>query len=96
MSKAPSKLPPALRSKYFWVLALFAGWMLFFDKHSVLTQIRLATTVNRLERDKNFYEEMIREVRQDLWDIEVNKEKYAREKYFLHKPTEDVFIIAEE
>ncbi len=96
MSKAPSKLPPFLRNKYVWLLILFAGWMFFFDKHSILTQIRLAKTVNRLERDKNFYEEKIREVRQDLWDIEVNKEKYAREKYYLHKPNEDVFIIAEE
>lgn len=89
------QLPGPLKNKYFVTLALFLGWMVFFDNHGVLTQIKLQRTVNKMHRDKAMYEEKIEEAKQERLDLEVNKEKFAREQYYMKKQGEDVFIIEE-
>ncbi len=93
-------IPPAtlkalkpFRNKYFLALALFFAWLVFFDKHDVITQIRLQRTVNKMEADKLFYREKIKAAYQDKKDLELNKEKYARERYYMKKSDEDVFVI---
>ncbi len=80
-------------NKFFLLLALFFFWMIFFDKHDVFTQFRLQRSVNQLEKDQEFYKEKIQEAYQAKQDLEANKEKYAREKYYMKKRSEDVFII---
>jgi len=60
------------------------------------TQYQLQQSLNKLKSDKTFYEEKIKEVRQEALDIEQNKEKFAREKYFMKKKNEDVFVIVRE
>ncbi|TXB65587.1 hypothetical protein [Phaeodactylibacter luteus] len=90
------RLPKPLRNKYFLTLSLFLGWMVFFDNHDLLTQIRLQRTVNRMHEDKAMYEQRIEAAKQDRLDLEVNKEKFAREQYYMKKSGEEVFIIEEE
>lgn len=90
------KIPTPLRNKYFLVLVVFFGWLIFFDTHDVLTQWRLQQSLHKLEQDKIYYEEKIEEVKKDKRDIENNKEKFAREHYYMKKSNEDVFIIVEE
>ena len=53
------KLPAPLRNRYFLTAVVFIAFMVFFDRHDVLTQIHLQRTVNKLEHDKVFYEEQI-------------------------------------
>jgi hypothetical protein len=90
------QIPAPLRNKYFLVLAVFITWMIFFDKHDILTQWRLQQTLNKMEEDRTYYKEKIQETWQDKQDIENNKEKFAREHYHLQKDNEDVFIIVDE
>lgn len=87
------QLPAPFQNRYFVILVLFFAWMVFFDKHDMLTQWQLSNSVERLEFDKTFYKGEIEEVRKDLLNLELNKEKFAREKYFMQKSNEDVFII---
>ncbi|MFM8450232.1 MAG: FtsB family cell division protein [Haliscomenobacter sp.] len=87
--------PPALRNRYMLVLLLFVFWMLFMDKHDVLTQWRLQRTLNKLEREKEYYFQRIERAERDRLNLEANGEKFARERYFMKKPGEDVFIIEE-
>jgi len=89
------KLPAPFRNKYFVVLGLFFAWLIFFDKHDVLTQWKLQQTLQTLEEDKVFYEESIEQLREDQVDLENNQEKFAREHYQMSKKDEDVFIIIE-
>ncbi len=89
------QLPRPLRNKYFITFVLFFAWMVFFDSHSILTQIQLQRTVNKMHRDKDMYEQKIEEAKQERLDLEVNKEKFAREQYFMKKRGEEVFIIEE-
>lgn len=90
------KVPGPLKNKYFLVLAAFFAWMIFFDRHDLLTEWRLQTTVNKLEADKLYYIEQIKLAKQKRMEQEVNEEKFARERYFMKKQGEDVFIIVEE
>lgn len=90
------QLPAPFRNKYFVVLALFFAWMIFLDKHDVLTQWRLQRTVNKLEHDREFYTKKIEEAEQERLELDINDEKFAREQYYMKKPNEDVFIIVEE
>jgi cell division protein FtsB len=100
---AKGLLPPVLqrffrpfRNPYFLVLTLFAFWLVFFDKHDVLTQFRLQRTVNQLEQDKVEYREKIKQAQQDRLDLEQNKEKFAREQYYMKRSDEEVFVIEKE
>ncbi|MBI5913990.1 MAG: hypothetical protein HY842_01320 [Bacteroidetes bacterium] len=90
------KLPAPLRNKYFLSITLFAGLLIFIDRHDLLTQWKLRGAVKRLEYDKAYYEQKIEEAKQDQQNIENNKEQFAREKYHMQKSDEDVFIIQDE
>ena len=90
------QLPAPLRNRYFIVLVLFFGWLIFFDKHNMWTQYQLQQSLNKLKSDQTFYDEKITEVRQEAKDIESNQEKFAREKYYMKKKNEDVFVIVRE
>jgi cell division protein FtsB len=87
------RIPAPFRNRYFLALVIFVGWLIFFDKHDVLTQWKLQRTVNKLEQDKDYYSKEIKRAEQKRLDLEVNKEKYAREQYYMKKDNEEVFII---
>lgn len=88
-------IPAPFKNKYFLITTLFVGWMIFFDKHDILTNWQLQQTLNKIEEDKNYYKDKIKEAHEDRVDVQNNKEKFAREKYYFQKNDEDVFIMVE-
>ncbi|MBK9719697.1 MAG: hypothetical protein IPO85_19700 [Saprospiraceae bacterium] len=46
-----------------------------------------------MEDQKANYIHLIAEAKQDKFDLEQNYERFAREKYFMSRLDEDVFII---
>jgi cell division protein DivIC len=91
-----NKLPTPLRNRYFITAIAFVAFMIFFDRHDLLTQIHLQRTVNKLEQDKVFYEDQIQGEEEKRLDMEINQERFAREQYYMQRNNEDVFIISEE
>jgi cell division protein DivIC len=89
-------LPAPLRNRYIAAICIFFTWMLLFDHANLRTQYQLSSAVERLEGDKAYYQTEIEKARQDKIDLEQNKEKFAREKYFMKKRDEDVFIFVTE
>lgn len=87
------KLPAPLRNRYFLVLVFFFAWLVFFDKHNFWTQFQLQQSLNKLKADKVFYQEQIEQVIEEQKDLDQDIEKFAREKYFMKKKNEDVFVI---
>lgn len=84
-----------LSNKYVWVLLFFCTWMLFLDNYSYFDHRILDTEINDLENNKKYYQE---EIKKDLEHIKLLKnpdqiEKYAREKYYMKKDSEDIYII---
>ncbi len=84
-----------LTNRYFLIIVLFAVWMLFFDNYSWLDHRLLDKDINELENNKNYYQD---EIKKDKRNIRTLKnpdqiEKYAREKYYMKRDSEDIYII---
>lgn len=84
-----------ISNKYTWVLLFFGIWMLFLDNYSYLDQRILNSEIHELVTNKKYYQD---EISKDQSNIKLLKnpdqiEKYAREKYFMKKDSEDVYII---
>jgi cell division protein FtsB len=92
------KLIDLVKNKFFLASTAFIVWMLFFDKNDVNSQFEYRSQVNKLEAEKDFYTKEIKTAESDLQELTTNPEKlekFARERYFMKKDNEDVFIIVE-
>ena len=71
--------------------------MFFFDDRDVITtHFKHPAELRQLQQSKKFYEEQIRETRTELDQLKRNAatiEKYAREKYYMKRANEDLFVI---
>jgi hypothetical protein len=89
---------PLLRNKYSLSLILFFVWIVFFDSDSLIERTINLKQVHRLENDRIFYENKIRDDRAKLEELEsnpANLEKFAREHFLMKREGEDIFIIEE-
>lgn len=89
---------PLFRNFYFVTGFVFLVWMIFLDSNDLISRYRLGAKLRALENEKEYYQEKISEVEKDRQELMTDKElleKFAREKYLMKKPTEDVFIIQE-
>ena len=92
-----TKLPflAFLMNRYVLVLILFAVWMLFFDNYSYLEHRVLNKEIEEIEDNIRYYKT---EIKKDSIKIKELKnddrvEKYAREKYYMKRDNEDIYII---
>lgn len=69
--------------------------MLFFDSNSYLVHRELDKKIIKLEKEKDYYKEGIQEDSKELQMIKSDSglEEYAREKLFMKKENEEIFII---
>ncbi len=84
-----------MSNKYVLILLFFVVWMLFLDNYSYLEHRLLNKQIDELDDNKKYYQE---EIYKDEQNIKLLKdtdqiEKYAREKYFMKKENEDIYII---
>lgn len=87
-----------LGNKYVFIVLLFLVWMFFFDANNYFFHKELSDDIDALEENKEFYTE---EIKKDRTFIEKMKdsteiERFAREKYYLKKENEDIYIIENE
>ena len=84
-----------LGNRYVIVSVFFIVWMLFLDNTSYLEHRILNKQLDELEDNKKYYQD---EINKDSKSIKELKnpdlmEKYAREKYYMKRDSEDVYII---
>ncbi len=99
MNRLFNRIPPFFRNFYVLAIVFFLIWMLFFDSNDIITQARLSGKLSDLKEAKSFYEEKIVEVKNDREALLSDKkllEKIAREKYFMKKSGEEVFVLVDE
>ena len=90
------RLPWYAKNKYLLTLAFFIVWMMFFDQNDVFTQRKRAKQLKSLQTQRDYYIAEIDRVKMDkeaLFRSNESIEKFAREKYFMKKDNEDIFII---
>lgn len=71
-------------------------WMVFFDKNDALTQYDRYNELKALKQSTGYYKKQIDNCRQEIKDLQSNPhylEKIAREKYYLKKDNEDIYLI---
>ena len=90
-----SKIPKALRNKYAMTFCFFLFYMIFLDKYNLFTQFGLQSDIRKLNKDRNYYEQKLEKVIADKEALSKNIEKFARERYLMHKPNEEVYIIVD-
>ncbi|HPW97532.1 MAG TPA: septum formation initiator family protein [Flavobacterium sp.] len=84
-----------LSNRFVIVLIFFAIWMIFLDNTSYFDHRVLNKELEELEVNKKYYQD---EIKRDEEDIKRLKnpdqiEKYAREKYYMKRDSEDIYII---
>ena len=92
------RLPRFVKNPYFLLGLGFLTWMLFFDSEDLLTQYQLWRQLKKLQEEKVYYLAKIEEVKKDREELMTHEElleKFAREKYYMKKPTEDVYVVVE-
>ena len=74
-------------------------WMFFLDTNDLTVQYRLWNELSSMKSEKSFYQQKIKELEKERRMVIGNPallEKYAREKYLMKKPKEDIFVIVDE
>jgi len=90
------KIPSRFKNFYVVSAICFAVWMTFFDSNDWINRYRMGSKLRALEKEKEYYTEKIKEVekdRRELMGTPELLEKFAREKYLMKKPGEDIFVI---
>lgn len=85
-----------LRNFYFLTAAGFVVWMTVFDSNDLGKQYDMYHKWRELQAEKAYYEANIKLVQQDRAELLSSPallEKFAREKYLMKRPGEDVFVL---
>lgn len=88
-----------LFNRYTIISLCFIVWMIFFDQNSFFTHLELDKQIDNLEKDEVYFEENLRNEEEKLKVLTENPaeiERIAREKFYLKKDNEDIFIIQQE
>ncbi|MCQ4034646.1 FtsB family cell division protein [Kaistella montana] len=83
-------------NKYFITVFLFLVWMIFFDNTSFLVVNELNGEINKYEKQLEYYKTEYQkndDFYKKLMNNKSEKEKFARENYFMKKPNEEIFIL---
>ena len=83
-------------NRYWLAITAFAVWVIFFDESNLFIQRQRTRELNDLNKKIEYYKNQVSQTRQELKDLQndpVILEKYAREKYFMKRDNEDVYII---
>ena len=74
----------------------FLVWMIFFDANSYFMQRELDREIDKLNQSISFYSSELEHDREELRELESNPkafEKYAREKFWMHKKGETLYVF---
>lgn len=93
------KIPNWVKNKYVITILVFVIWVTFFDQNNFFTQYDFIKELRTLEKDKAYFIEELGKTKQELNDLTTNPvtlEKFAREKYFMKKDNEEIFVFEEQ
>ncbi len=86
------------RYGYATIILLFAVWIMFFDNRNKIKQMNLKIENRELKKENARLKHTIADNIKNIELLSKDKfeiEKYAREKYRMKAPNEDVFLFEE-
>ena len=88
-----------LLNTYVISTVFFVIWMVFFDCQNIYVQYRLYAQLQQLKKEHTYYVTQIKQLKKEKKGLLHNQErleKFAREKYYMKREKEDLYIIIEE
>jgi cell division protein DivIC len=85
-----------LRNKYVIVILAFIVWMSFFDPKDMGLMFSRSNKLNELKTSEKHIKTEIEETKKELSLLKIDAgsiEKYAREKFYMKKDNEELFIV---
>lgn len=78
-----------------FVVLIFVIWMIFFDTNSLIIHNQLSNDIDKLNKQKKYFINEINKDKSELKLLQTDSglEKYAREKLFMKKENEDIFLV---
>ncbi|MAM17806.1 MAG: septum formation initiator family protein [Christiangramia sp.] len=82
-------------NKYVLISLVFAVWMIFLDTNSWFIHHELDQEINELKDNKKFFQTEIANDKSIIKNLNdsVELEKFARQKYYMKRENEDIYII---
>ena len=96
--KILSNIPPVLKNKYVLTVIGFAVWMLFVDRNDFITQAGRYQKLSDLKSSSTYYNDKIEAAKTELEKRKNDPSAYerlAREKYYMKRDNEDIFLFDE-
>jgi len=90
------KIFSILSNKYVIALAIFAVVILFTDHNNLFEQWDRRQELKELQAKKAYYQQEIEKTKRKLADLSNNTaalEKFAREKFYMKRDNEDLFVM---
>ncbi|GAA4280932.1 FtsB family cell division protein [Gaetbulibacter aestuarii] len=89
------KIFKPFKNIFILILTGFAIWMIFFDANSWLIHHELNNDIDDLKSEKDYYLEQIKEDNAAIKTLKTEEglEKFAREKYYMKRDNEEIYII---
>tara|TARA_B100000508_G_scaffold10902_1_gene7688 strand:+ start:365 stop:676 length:312 start_codon:yes stop_codon:yes gene_type:complete len=90
-----SKFFKIVSNLYILISVVFFIWIFFIDSNSILVNIRLNKEISELKERKDILENQIQMDKKIISNLQNpdSLEKYAREKLYMKKENEEIFII---
>lgn len=92
-------IPAWLKNKYLLTALVFGVWICFFDDQDIITtHFKHKNELHKLEKSRDYYLGQIGDTKKELEQLKSDPatlEKYAREKYWMKRDNEDLFIMPE-
>ncbi|TAD84980.1 MAG: septum formation initiator family protein [Bacteroidetes bacterium] len=85
-----------LTNRYLLALAALAVWMLFFDEKNYFAQRKRQAELDDLTQKISHYQAQLELTNEQLKSLDSSPaalEKFVREKYFMKRSNEEVFVI---
>jgi cell division protein FtsB len=90
------KIFSILSNKYVIALSIFAVIILFTDHNNLFEQWDRKQELKELQAKKAYYQQEIKKTKRKLADLSNNPaalEKFAREKFYMKRDNEDLFVM---
>ncbi len=90
-----SKFFKIVSNLYILISVVFFIWIFFIDSNSILVNIKLNKEISELKERKDILENQIQIDKKIISNLQNpdSLEKYAREKLYMKKENEEIFII---
>jgi cell division protein DivIC len=85
-----------LKNKYFLATVVFLVWIFFFTQYDIVSQYRQHEELEVMKDKIKYLEQEVSRLESEQTAIKTDSavlEKYAREKYYMKTPHEDVFVF---